>query len=144
MPYLPSAFGSGFYYQGKCVTNIGSNRVIPCQFHLAHPHFVLDFLYMLTNCSKTCLGNIFQILASNVKRFLRYTAFHARRLVVILSPLILVPTSEAFISAMEADVVMKSFLPINLYGLESDYSYKYTFISIVEGLPDRWTYVRSY
>ena len=34
--------------------------------------------------------------------------FSARRLVDISSPLIFVPTSEAFISAVEADVVMES------------------------------------
>ena len=40
--------------------------VIPCQFNQALPHFVLDFLYMLTICAKICLGNIFQVVASKV------------------------------------------------------------------------------
>ena len=86
-------------------------RVIPCQFNQALPHFVLDFLYMLTICAKICLGNMFQVIASKVQRFLRYTAFSARRLGNIFPHLILVPTSEAYISAMAADVVM------NLLGL---------------------------
>ena len=85
--------------------------VIPGQFN---QHFVLDFLYMLTNCAKICLGYIFQVVASKVLRFLRCAASSARRLVAICSNLILVPTSEVYISAMEADVVMKSCLPIDL------------------------------
>ena len=91
--------------------------VIPCQITQylgGFPHFVLDFLYMLTICAKICLGNIFQVIASKVSWFLRYTAFSARRLGNIFSPLILVPTFEAYISATEADVVMKSFGPNNL------------------------------
>ena len=40
--------------------------VIPCQFNQALPHFVLDFLYMLTICAKICLGNIFQVIASKI------------------------------------------------------------------------------
>ena len=39
------------------------------------PHFVLDFLYMLTICAKICLGITFQVIASKVEWFLRYTAF---------------------------------------------------------------------
>ena len=46
--------------------------------------------------------------------FLRYTTFSAGKLVAILSPLILVPTSEAYISAKVADVIMKTVVPINL------------------------------
>ena len=41
-------------------------RVIPCQFNQALPHFLLDFLYMLTICAKISLGNIFQVIASKV------------------------------------------------------------------------------
>ena len=44
-------------------------RVIPCQITQylgGFPHFVLDFLYMLTISAKICLGNIFQVIASKV------------------------------------------------------------------------------
>ena len=43
--------------------------VIPCQITQylgGFPHFVLDFLYMLTIGAKICLGNIFQVIASKV------------------------------------------------------------------------------
>ena len=69
---------------------------------------------MLTICAKICLGNIFQVIASKVLRLLRYTAFSAGRLGNIFHPLILVPTSEAYISETEADVVMNFFGAINL------------------------------
>ena len=62
----------------------------------------------------TFLGKVFQVIASTVKRFLRYTTFSAPRLVAICPPLILVPILEADISVMEADVVMKSFVPIEM------------------------------
>ena len=48
------------------------------------------------------------ILSYSIQSFLRYTAFSARRLGNISPPLILVPASEAYISATEADVVMKT------------------------------------
>ena len=48
---------------------------------------------MLTICAK-CLGNMFQVIASKVQRFLRYTAFSARKLGNIFPHLILVPTNH--------------------------------------------------
>ena len=68
------------------------------------PTFVLDFLHMLTNCAKVCLGNIFQVIASKVKQFRRCASFKPqKRLVAILLLLILVPTSEWGVAV--ADVI---------------------------------------
>ena len=51
----------------ECMMYIHDDKgVIPCQFNQALPHFVLDFLYMLTIGAKICLGNIFQVIASKV------------------------------------------------------------------------------
>ena len=55
--------------QNRLGTHNVSIRVIPCQITQylgGFPHFVLDFLYMLTMCAKICLGNIFQVIASKV------------------------------------------------------------------------------
>ena len=56
------------------------------------PHFVSDSPYMLTDYAKTCLGDIFQAIASNIERYFRYTAFSAAFSWSHFCPFIVMPT----------------------------------------------------
>ena len=60
------------------------------------------------------LGSLTSSLTSEFKQVVISVAFTAQKFVNIFSPLIFVPTSGPHVSAMEADFVLGSLVPINI------------------------------
>ena len=71
------------------------------------PSFCLRF-YLYAH-----LGSLTSSLSSEFKQVVIYVALIAQKFVNIFLPLIFVPTSRPYISAMEADLVLGSLVPIN-------------------------------